>query len=152
MAKNKENEITALKQAFDEDNLFSDEGDIFSFDAIQTQSKILNKINNKKDKYIARVKNNQKDLKQKVIETYKNPIDSYFFEDTQLSCGKKYVKREVEIFYNPSINITMYDKNFDNIQTLIRVNKTLTDPKTDKYTFYSEYLIANFRTTAEDLL
>ena len=40
--------------------------------------------------------------------------------------------------------------NFDNIQTLIKVNKTLTDQKTDKQTFYSEYLIANFRTTAED--
>ena len=153
MAKNKENEITALKQVFDEDDLFSDEGQIFSFDAIQTQSDILNKINSKKDKYIARVKNNQKSLKQRVIESielYKNPIDSYFFEDTQLSYGKKYVKREVEIFYNPSINIAMYDKNFDNIQTLIKVNKTLTDQKTDKQTFYSEYLIANFRTTAED--
>jgi len=146
IAKNKENEITALKQVFDEDDLFSDEGQIFSFDAIQTQTQILNHINNKKDKYIARVKNNQKGLKQKVIETieiYKKPIDSYSFEDMQLSCGKKYVKREVEIFYNPSINIAMYDKNFDNIQTLIRVNKTLTDPKTGKKTFYSEYLIAN---------
>ena len=153
IAKNKENEITALKQVFDEDDLFSDEGQIFSFDAIQTQTQILNHINNKKDKYIARVKNNQKNLKQKIIETieiYKKPIDSYSFEDMQLSCGKKYVKREVEIFYNPSINIAMYDENFNNIQTLIKVNKTLTSPKTGKKTFYSEYLIANFRTTAED--
>ena len=153
IAKNKENEITALKQVFDEDDLFSDEGQIFSFDAIQTQTQILNHINNKKDKYIARVKNNQKNLKQKIIETieiYKKPIDSYSLEDMQLSCGKKYVKREVEIFYNPSINIAMYDENFNNIQTLIKVNKTLTCPKTGKKTFYSEYLIANFRTTAED--
>ena len=153
IAKNKENEITALKQVFDEDDLFSDEGQIFSFDAIQTQTQILNHINNKKDKYIARVKNNQKGLKQKVIETieiYKKPIDSYSFEDMQLSCGKKYVKREVEIFYSPSIDIAMHDENIDNIQTLIRVNKTLTCPRTKKQTFYSEYLIANFRTTAED--
>jgi hypothetical protein len=59
------------------------------------ENPILKKINSKKDKYIARVKNNQKGLKQNVIEnikTYKNPIDSYFFEDTQLSCSKKYVK------------------------------------------------------------
>ena len=153
MAKNKENEITALKQAIDEDDLFSDEGQIFSFDAIQTQAQILNSINSNGDKYLAKAKDNQKGLKQKIIETiktYKEPIDSVFFEDDELSCGKKYVKREVDIFYNPSINIAMYDKNFDNIQTLIKVNKTLTDQKTDKQTFYSEYLIANFRTTAKD--
>lgn len=153
MAKNKENEITALKQAFDEDDLFSDEGQIFSFDAIQTQTHILNNINDKGDKYLAKVKENQKRLKQKIIETidtYEKPIDSYSFEDDELSCGKKYVKREVEIFYSPSIDIAMYDENFDNIQTIIRVKKTLTDPITKEETFYTEYLIANFRTTAED--
>jgi predicted transposase YbfD/YdcC len=153
MAKNKENEITALKQAFDEDDLFSDEGQIFSFDAIQTQTQILNSINSNGDKYLAKVKDNQKRLKQKIIETietYEKPIDSYFFEDDGLSCGKKYVTREVELFYSPSIDIAMYDEKFDNIQTLIRINKTLTDPKTKEQTFYSEYLIANFRTTAED--
>jgi len=44
----------------------------------------------------------------------------------------------------------MYDDRFNNIQTLIRVNKTLTDLKTKEQTFYFEYLIANFRTTAKD--
>ena len=153
MAKNKENEITALKQAFDEDDLFSDEGQIFSFDAIQTQTHILNNINDNNDKYLAKVKGNQKELKQKIIktiETYKEPIDSYSFEDSGLSCGKKYVKREIEIFYSKSMDIAMYDDRFNNIQTLIKVNKTLTDPKTKEQTLYSEYLIANFRTTAED--
>jgi len=153
MAKNKKNEITALKEAFNEDNLFSDEGQIFSFDAIQTQTEILNKIDSNGNKYIAKVKGNQKELKQKIIKTiddYKKPMDSYSFEDLGLSCGKKYVKREVEIFYSPSTNIALYDDRFNNIQTLIRVNKTLTDPKNKEQIFYSEYLIANFRTTAED--
>ena len=153
MAKNKTNEITALRQAFDEDDIFSDEGQIFSFDAIQTQTQTLNSINDNGDKYLAKVKDNQKGLKQKIIETidtYKKPIDSYSFEDDELSCGKKYVKREVEVFYSSSIDIAMYDENFDNIQTLIKVNKTLTDPTTKEQTFHSEYLIANFKTTAED--
>lgn len=153
MAKNKENEITALKQAFDEEDIFSDEGQIFSFDAIQTQTTILNDINDNKDKYIAKVKNNQKELKEKIIETikiYEKPIDSYSFEDLNLSCGKKYVKREVEVFYNKSTDIVMYHDRFDNIQSLIKVKKTFTDPKTKEQTFYTEYLIANFRTTAED--
>ena len=34
MAKNKTNEITALKEALKEEDLFSNEGQIFSFDAI----------------------------------------------------------------------------------------------------------------------
>ena len=38
MAKNKESEITALKQAFDEDDLFSDEEQIFSL--VQTTLRI----------------------------------------------------------------------------------------------------------------
>ena len=153
MAKNKTNEITALKEALKEEDLFSNEGQIFSFDAIQTQREILNTIDNKGDKYIAKVKNNQKELKKKVIktiDTYKNPIDSYFFEDLELSCGKKYVKRDVEVFYSKSMNIAMYDDKFNNIKSLIKVKKTLTDPKTKKQTFHTEYLIANFKTTAKD--
>ena len=153
MAKNKSNEITALKQALNEDDLFSDEGQIFSFDAIQTQTEILNNIDNNGNKYIAKVKNNQKGLKEKIIETiddYKKPIDSYSFEDLELSCGKKYVKREVELFYSKSTNQAMYHDRFNNIQSLIRIKKTFTDPITKEQTFYTEYLIANFKTTAED--
>jgi len=153
MAKNKENEISALKEALKEDDIFSDEGQIFSFDAIQTQVEILNTINNKGDKYIAKVKDNQEKLKDKIIETiddFKTPIDSYSFEDEGLSCGKKYVKREVEVFYSKSIDIAMYHKRFNNIQSLIRVKKTFTDPKTKEQTFSTQYLIANFKTSAED--
>ena len=153
MAKNKNNEISALKEALAQDDIFSDEGQIFSFDAIQTQVDILNSIDKNKDKYIAKVKNNQEGLKEKIIETinkYETPIDSYIFDDLELSCGKKYVKREVEVFYSKSTNLAMYHDKFNNIQALIRVNKTLTDPKTMKETFYTEYLIANFKTTAED--
>ena len=34
----------------------------------------------------------------------------------------------------------MYDENFNNIQTLIKVNKTLTSPKTGKKTFYTKQI------------
>jgi len=153
MAKNKENEITALKQAFEEDDIFSDDGQIFSFDAMQTQTEILNKIDSNKDKYIAKVKDNQKELKEKIIETAKEiekPIDSYFYEDEDLSHGKKYVSRNVEVFYSKSMNQVMFHNRFNNIQSIIRVTKILTDPKTAEETTYQEYLIANFKTSAED--
>jgi len=153
MEKDKTSEITALKELLDNDTLFSDEGQIFSFDALQTQSEILNKIDEQGDRYIAKVKNNQKELRRKVIERieeYQTPVDRYVFEDSRLSCGKKYVTREVEIFYSESMDIAMYHPKFPNIQTLIRVHKTLYDPKSKEKTHYTEVFIANFKTTAED--
>jgi len=153
MAKNKENEITALKQAFDEDDIFSDDGQIFSFDALQTQTEILNKIDSNKDKYIAKVKGNQQELKDKVIKTteeLEKPIDTYFYADKELSHGKKYVSRKVEVFCSQSMEQVMFHNRFNNIQSIIRVTKTLADPITKKETTYKEYLIANFKTSAED--
>ena len=44
----------------------------------------------------------------------------------------------------------MFHNRFKNIQSIIRVTKTLTDPKTAKETTYQEYLIANSKTSAED--
>jgi len=153
MAKDKKNEITALKEVLNEDDLFSDEGQIFSFDAIQTQTEILNNIDSNGDKYIAKVKGNQQELRDKIIKTideYKKPVDSYVFDDVGFSSSKKYVKREVEVFYSPSIDTAMYHSRFNNIRSLIRVKKTLTDPNTLKETSYTEYLMANFKTTAKD--
>jgi len=44
----------------------------------------------------------------------------------------------------------MFHNRFNNIQSIIRVTKTLADPITKKETTYKEYLIANFKTSAED--
>ena len=43
----------------------------------------------------------------------------------------------------------MYHNRFDNIQSIIKVTKTLTDPKTLTETRYTEYLIANYKTSAK---
>ena len=150
--KNKKSEIKALQEVFKED-IFSDEGQIFSFDALHTQTDILNEINKHKYKYIAKVKGNQQKLQDKIIKTIdeiKEPIDRYIYEDLELSCGKKYVKRELELFYSKSMDQIMYHSKFTNIQSLIRVTKTLTDPLTKEKSTTTSYLIANFKTTAED--
>jgi predicted transposase YbfD/YdcC len=152
LSKNKKNEITALKEAFDED-LFSDEGQIFSFDAIQTQAETLNRLDAQGDKYIAKVKGNQKGLQQKIvatIEDLKEPMDRYIQEEPELSHGKKYVTREIEIFYTPSMKQVLCHEKFQNIQSLVRIKKRLYDPVTKKETFYTDYLMANFRTSARD--
>jgi len=149
------NEITAFKELLDGEALFSDEGQIFSFDAMQTQSEILKRIDEQGDRYIAKVKNNQKELRSKIVDTikqYQTPIDRYVLDDSQLSCSKKYVTRELEVFYSNSLDLAMIHSKFPNIRSLIKVHKTLYDPKTKETTHYSEYFIANFKTTAEDFL
>ena len=155
MHKDKENEITALRQVLDEEDLFSDEGQIFSFDALQTQAETLNRIDQKHGRYIAKVKGNQKELQEKIIqtiETFEQPIDTYVQEEARLSCGKKYVKREVALFCTPSAHQVMYHRRFKNIQALVRITKTLTDPKSKEASSYTEYYMANFKTTAGDFL
>ncbi len=151
--KNKQNEITALKEALAEDDLFSDEGQIFSFDAIQTQPEILNRIDADNNKYIAKVKGNQKELWEKIvqtIETFEKPIDTYIHEEVELSHGKHYVKRELAVYAAPSADWVMFHKRFNNIQSLIKLTKTLYNPKTKESGTYTEYFMTNFKTTAED--
>jgi len=119
-----------------------------------TQVDILNTINTQNNKYIAKVKNNQKLLKDKVILTsnnFVNPIETY--EDSKLyktENSNKSVKRTVEIFQNRDINIVMYHEKFENIQTIIRVTKEAINLVSGEIKTTIEYLIANFKTTAED--
>lgn len=153
MTKDKSHEILAFETIL-EDKSFCDDGQIFTFDALLTQSDILNTINDQKSKYIAKVKNNQKSLKEKVeliVSNFLNPIESY--EDSKkykTENSNKSVKRVVDIYYNKSTNRVLYHEKFDNIQTLIRVTKESTNMVTGEVKTTVEYLIANFITTAED--
>ncbi len=126
---------------------------IFSFDALHTQVDTLNEIDKSGNKYIAKIKGNQQELQNKIINTideYKKPINSYKVQDLELSHSKKYVTRELDVFYNNSINIAIHHDKFKNIQSLIRIKKTLSDPKTKESTTYIEYFMANFKTSAKD--
>jgi len=67
--KNKSSEITALKEVLQDKDIFSDAQQIFSFDALLTQSEILNTIDAQGNRYIAKLKDNQKNLKEKAIAT-----------------------------------------------------------------------------------
>jgi predicted transposase YbfD/YdcC len=129
MDKNKKNEIKALEEAFDE-NIFSDDGQIFSFDALHTQTTILNEIDKRGNKYIAKVKDNQKKLKNQIIdkiEELKKPVDTYVLTNPELSHNKKYVTRKVEVFNEKSMKQVMHNSKFTNIQSLIKMTKVLVD-------------------------
>jgi len=149
----KSHEIPAFKEIL-KDKSFCNEGQIFTFDALMTQVEILNTINQQKSKYIAKVKNNQKLLKNKLVLTvdnFVNPRETY--EDSKLyktENSNKSVKRTIDIFYNRDTNIVMYHDKFDNVQTIIRVTKEATNLISGEVKTTTEYLIANFKTTAKD--
>jgi predicted transposase YbfD/YdcC len=150
---NKSSEITAFKEVLSDNDIFSDEKQIFSFDALLTQSEILNTINDQGNRYIAKLKNNQKNLKEKAIETiesFEEPSDIIDNEDSYFTENNKRVSRKVEVFQNKSTNLVMNHKDFKNIESLIKVTKTLTSPITGEVTVTSQYLMANFKTTAKE--
>ena len=151
--KKKSSEISALKEVLDESDIFSDESQIFSFDALLTQADILNTIDEQGNRYIAKLKDNQKKLKEHAIariEEFEEPTDIVDDEDSYLSENNQRVSRKVEVFQNKSTNLVMVHENFNNIQSLVKVTKTLTSPVTGEVKISTHYLMANFKTTAKE--
>ena len=152
LTKDKKSEITALKEVLQE-NLFSDEQQIFSFDALLTQSEILNTINEQGNRYLAKLKDNQLHLKEKAIETierFDEASDTVDNKDSYINENNKRVSRKIEVFQNQNTNLVMYHEKFDNIQSLIKITKTLTSPITGEIRVSTNYLMANFKANAQE--
>lgn len=150
LEKGKLSEIPAFKELL-EDNLFSKEGQIFSFDALLTQVDILNSINQSGRRYIAKVKGNQEGLRdkaKKIVANFSEPTDSYKNNIFTIE-GNNLTRRTVDVFENKSCDLVMFYGDFNNIQTIIRVTKEVTDSKTGEITTTTHYNIANFKTTAK---
>jgi predicted transposase YbfD/YdcC len=151
LSKDKKSEIPAMVTML-QDKSFYLKGQIFSFDALLTQVEILDLINTQENFYIAKVKGNQKLLKEKVVFTangFRNPTYSYtspLFETE----NNKSVKRFVEVFQDRSCNVVMYHNDFKNIQSIIKITKETIDLKTGVIKTKVEYLIANFKTNAKE--
>jgi hypothetical protein len=116
-----------------------------------TQVKLLNGIDESGRRYIAKVKGNQEGLKEKakeIVAGFSAPTDSYKNDIFTIE-GNKLTRRKVDIFENKSCNLVMFYGDFNNIQTIIRVTKEVTDNKTGEIRTTKHYLIANFKTTAK---
>ena len=118
-----------------------------------TQVDILDTINNANNKYIAKVKYNQKALRDKIeltVNNFHKPTQTY--EDTDLfqTENNKSVKRKVEIYQNKDCDIVMYDNRFNNIQTIIKTTKETYCSIEKKSKITTQYLIANFKTNAKE--
>ena len=148
----KKSEIPAFTELL-KDEYFSNDTQIFTFDALLTQSEILNTINDQGSKYIAKLKGNQKHLRDKAILTANNfvqPSNSY--NDAHLNVTERHyrVTREVDVFENRDCNIVMVQGAFKNIQSIIKITKTSTSFKTGEVKTKSEYLMANYKSTAQE--
>jgi predicted transposase YbfD/YdcC len=151
LEKGKLSEIPAFEEIL-KDTFFDDGGQIFTFDALLTQVDIIDTINTAKNKYIAKVKGNQKLLLDQVrltINNFHKPTNSYSSPLWQTENNKS-VKRTVDIFENKDCDIVMYHSDFKNVQTLIRVTKEITCPTTGVIKITIQYLIANFKSDAKD--
>lgn len=106
------------------------------------------------NKYIAKVKNNQLNLKRDIIKVsheFKAPTDCY--EDNKfeyLTEHNNFVSRKVEVYQNKDCDLVMYHNKINNINSIIKITKTLTNAKSLEVTTTTQYLIANFKTTAKD--
>lgn len=150
LEKGKLSEIPAFKELL-EDNLFSKESQIFSFDALLTQVDILNNIDESGRRYIAKVKGNQEGLRdkaKKIVANFPKPTESYKNDMFTIE-GNNLTRRTVDIFENRNCNLVMFYGDFNNIQTIIRVTKEVTDSKTGEVKSTIHYNIANFKTTAK---
>jgi len=148
----KKSEIPAFEGLL-KDNFFSSESQIFSFDALLTQSEILNTINSQSSYFIAKVKGNQKLLKEKVKLTTNNfhkPTYSYNDEERNITERDCRVTRVVDVFQNRDCDIVMHYSKFHNIQSIIKVTKTSTSFKTGEVRTTTEYLIANYKADAKE--
>lgn len=148
----KKSEIPAFKEELENNELFCDEGQIFSFDALMTQSDILNEIDSDRNRYFAKLKDNQKRLKEKAlktIETFTSATDTHEENSHKLE-GNKQVSRIVEVYQSEACDIVMFDSLFHNIQSIIKVTKTTTDPVTGEVRQTEQLLIANFKAEAEE--
>jgi len=148
----KKSEIPAFTELLKE-NYFSKYKQVFSFDALLTQHEILNSIDTQGSKYIAKVKGNQKLLKEKVILTasnFVNPSEKY--DDSKLNVVERdsRVIRVVELFEHRDCDIVMHHSLFKNIQSIIKVTKRSTSFKTGEIKTTTEYLIANYKSTAKE--
>ena len=132
--------------------IFSDKPFLYTFDALNTQKEGLDSIHNSGDRYLAKVKGNQKNLQKQIIETfeeeYKREENSILkIRDKRESIeGNKWVRRETFVLTSNSCNIVIFNTNFNHVKTIIKQVKYITDKK-GKETIKENYLIANFSET-----
>lgn len=127
---------------------FSDKPFLYTFDALNTQVKSLNSIDESKKRYLAKVKKNQKSLLNEVIETFEREDKKeenrilYIKDKSDSVEGNKWVKRET-FTLNMEDDLLIKNPSFSHIKTIIK-QKKYTIKNNGKTKITEHYLIANF--------
>ena len=129
---------------------FSDKPFLYTFDALNTQENGLNLINNEGDRYLAKVKGNQKNLQKQVIEIFEDANEglSHFKDKEEFIEGNKWIRRETSVLTTKSSNILISNQKFNHVKSIIKQVKYITDER-GKEKIKEQYLIANFQETPE---
>lgn len=131
---------------------FSDKPFLYTFDALNTQKEGLESIHKSGDRYLAKVKGNQKNLQNQIIKTfeeeYKREENTIVqIRDKRESIeGNKWVRRETFVMTSKSCNIVIFNTNFNHVKTIIKQIKYTRD-KQGNEKLKEHYLIANFTET-----
>jgi len=131
---------------------FSDKSFLYTFDALNTQEDGLNLIHDEGDRYLAKVKGNQKNLKKEIIETFEDEYKKEgskvldFKNKEEFIEGNKWVKRETFSLTSDTSNLLVLNPKFKHVKTIIKQVKYITDEK-GKEKIKEQYLIANFKET-----
>ncbi len=133
---------------------FSDKPFLYTFDALNTQEDGLNLIHNDGDRYLAKVKGNQGNLKKQIIDTFEDAYQrdgnslSHFKDKRESIEGNKWVRRETFVLTTNSCNILIFNPKFNHVKTIIKQVKYITDER-GKQKIKEQYLIANFQESPE---
>ncbi len=131
---------------------FSDKPFLYTFDALNTQENGLNIIHDEGDRYLAKVKGNQKNLKKQIIDTFEN---EYKREDNKIVSftnkeefieGNKWVRRETFSLTADSSNLLVFNPKFNHVKTIVKQVKHIRDERGNEK-IKEQYLIANFKET-----
>ena len=133
---------------------FSDKPFLYTFDALNTQENGLNIIHDEGDRYLAKVKGNQKNLKKQIIDTFENEYKRegnkivYFTNKEEFIEGNKWVKRETFSLTADSSNLLVFNPKFNHVKTIVKQVKYITDERGNEK-IKEQYLIANFKETPQ---
>jgi len=133
---------------------FSDKPFLYTFDALNTQENGLNIIHDEGDRYLAKVKGNQKNLKKQIIDTFESEYKRegnkivYFTNKEEFIEGNKWVKRETFSLTADSSNLLVFNPKFNHVKTIVKQVKYITDERGNEK-IKEQYLIANFKETPQ---
>lgn len=145
----KSNEITAIPLILDDLDI---EGSVISIDAIGCQRKIVQKISEQKADYVIGVKANQSALLNAVKNAFENYIEvpEQSFKEDNIDHGRL-EERVCSIIKVADLPDWDMDKQWVNLNTIIRLRSGRFINATGAVSYHTRYLISSLQLTAEKI-